>query len=90
MDTFLDSSWYFLRYLDSKNTTLPCDPEKANKYMPVDLYVGGKEHGTVKPVLSGHPKIDKTNILKANCMLMKVESIAECSLGALCNTFDLH
>ena len=48
MDTFLDSSWYFLRYLDSKNTSLPCDPEKANKYMPVDLYVGGKEHGNYK------------------------------------------
>ena len=48
MDTFLDSSWYFLRYLDSKNTMLPCDPEKANKYMPVDLYVGGKEHGKNK------------------------------------------
>ena len=47
MDTFVDSSWYFLRYLDSKNSTAPCDPEKANKYMPVDLYVGGKEHGMI-------------------------------------------
>ena len=41
----------------------------------------------VKPVLiSGHSKIDKTKDLS----LMKVESIAECSLGAFCNTFDLH
>ena len=45
---------------------------------------------TVKPVLSGHSKIDKTKVLKANSSLMKVESIAECSLGAFCNTFDLH
>ena len=34
---------------------------------------------TVKPVLSGHSKIDKTNILMTNGSLMKVESIAECS-----------
>ena len=35
-------------------------------------------------------KIDKTKVLKTNGSLMKVESIAECSLGAFCNTFDLH
>ena len=46
--------------------------------------------GRVKPVLSSHSKIDKTNVLKTNGSLMKVESIAECSLGAFCNTFDLH
>ena len=46
---------------------------------------------TVKPVLSGHLKIDKTNVLMENGSLMKVESIAECSpLGAFCNTFGLH
>ena len=45
---------------------------------------------TVKPVLSGQSKIDKTKVLKTNGSLMKVESIAECSLGAFCNTFDLH
>ena len=45
---------------------------------------------TVKPVLSGHSKIDKTKVLKTNGSLMKVESIAECSLGAFCNTYDLH
>ena len=38
-----------------------------------------------------HPlKIDKTKVSKTNGSLMKVESIAECSLGAFCNTFDLH
>ena len=45
---------------------------------------------TVKPVLSSHSKINKTNVLKTNGSLMEVESIAECSLGAFCNTFDLH
>ena len=45
---------------------------------------------TVKPVLSGHSKIEKTNVIMTNGSLMKVESIAECSLGAFCNTFDLH
>ena len=47
-------------------------------------------YGTLKPVLSGHSKIDKIKILTTNGSLMKVESIAECSLGAFCNTFDLH
>ena len=44
----------------------------------------------VKPVLSGHSKIDKTKVLKTNGGLMKAESIAECSLEAFCNTFYLH
>ena len=43
-----------------------------------------------KPVFSGHSKIDKIKVLKTNGSLMKVESIAECSLGAFCNSFDLH
>ena len=45
---------------------------------------------TAKSVLSGHSKIDKTKGLKTIGSLMKIESIAECSLGAFCNTFDLH
>ena len=56
-------------------------------YIPVQ---SGYMYITVKPVLSGHSKIDKTKVLKTNGSLMKVESIAECSLGAFCNTFDLH
>ena len=46
--------------------------------------------GIVIPVLSGHSKRDKTKVLTKNGSLMKVESIAECSLGSFCNTFDLH
>ena len=45
---------------------------------------------TVKLVLSAHSKKDKTKVLKTNGSLIKIESIAECSLGAFCNTFDLH
>ncbi|MGC9527119.1 MAG: leucine--tRNA ligase [Limnospira sp.] len=44
MDTFIDSSWYFLRYPDAKNETQVFDPEKTNDWMPVDQYVGGIEH----------------------------------------------
>lgn len=44
MDTFIDSSWYFFRYLDPKNTDLPCSPEKSDKHLPVDIYIGGIEH----------------------------------------------
>ena len=61
---------------------------------PLQIFVseGMKENfiDTEKPVLSGHSKTDKTKVLKTNDSLMKVESIAECSLGAFCNTFDLH
>ena len=44
MDTFVDSSWYFLRYTDSKNTNLPFSRESAQYWMPVDQYIGGIEH----------------------------------------------
>ncbi|RAR02709.1 leucyl-trna synthetase [Stemphylium lycopersici] len=44
MDTFMDSSWYFFRFLDPKNTDALVDPVKTNSGMPVDLYVGGVEH----------------------------------------------
>ena len=44
MDTFTCSSWYYLRYTDPHNGTLPFDPAKANAWMPVDQYIGGIEH----------------------------------------------
>ncbi|KAJ4341338.1 hypothetical protein N0V95_007249 [Ascochyta clinopodiicola] len=44
MDTFMDSSWYFFRFLDPKNTSSIVSPQKANNGMSVDLYVGGVEH----------------------------------------------
>ena len=44
LDTFVCSSWYYLRYPDSKNEDMPFDPEIINKMLPVDKYVGGPEH----------------------------------------------
>ena len=44
LDTFVCSSWYYLRYPDNKNADAPFDPEIINKILPVDKYVGGPEH----------------------------------------------
>uniref|UniRef100_H2YL36 leucine--tRNA ligase n=1 Tax=Ciona savignyi TaxID=51511 RepID=H2YL36_CIOSA len=44
MDTFVDSSWYFMRFTDPHNHAQPFSKEKCDELMPVDLYIGGKEH----------------------------------------------
>ncbi|MCR5701876.1 MAG: leucine--tRNA ligase [Lachnospiraceae bacterium] len=47
MPQWAGSSWYFLRYVDSKNDKALVDKEKAHKYLPVDMYIGGVEHAVL-------------------------------------------
>jgi leucyl-tRNA synthetase len=52
MDTFVNSSWYFLRYTDAKNKKEIFSKERATYWMPVDTYIGGKEHATMHLIYS--------------------------------------
>src|SRR5690606_583369 len=47
MDTFMCSSWYFMRYPDPSNTSAPFSSEAAGAWLPVDQYTGGSEHATM-------------------------------------------
>jgi leucyl-tRNA synthetase len=52
MDTFVDSSWYFYRYTDAKNSGAPYDPAKAQYWFPIDQYIGGVEHAILHLIYS--------------------------------------
>jgi leucyl-tRNA synthetase len=74
MDTFIDSSWYYLRYTDAQNADKIFDTSQVNDWMPVDQYVGGVEHAILHllysrfftKVLSDRPDPDNagSNLLK--------------------------
>ena len=52
MDTFVDSSWYFYRYTDARNSSLPFDPATAQYWFPIDQYIGGVEHAILHLIYS--------------------------------------
>ncbi len=52
MDTFIDSSWYFYRYTDAKNSYAPFEPAKAQYWFPIDQYIGGVEHAILHLIYS--------------------------------------
>ncbi len=52
MDTFVDSSWYFYRYCDAKNSTAPYDSGKIDYWFPIDQYIGGVEHAILHLIYS--------------------------------------
>jgi leucyl-tRNA synthetase len=101
MDTFFDSSWYFLRYCDNKNSKKPFDKKLVESFMPVDQYIGGAEHACMHLIYArfftkalrdmGHAKIDEpfTKLFNQGMLHASDGNKMSKSLGNVINPSDV-
>ena len=83
MDTFVDSSWYFVRYTDAHNDKECFDKEEANYWMPVDQYVGGIEHACMHLIYSRfwHKVLRDMGLIKSDEPFMNLLTQGMVTLG---------
>ena len=83
MDTFVDSSWYFIRYTDAHNDKECFNKEEANYWMPVDQYVGGIEHACMHLIYSRfwHKVLRDMGLIKSDEPFMNLLTQGMVTLG---------